>query len=536
MPSSPAGQRLSLLVAAHDPALLQRVSGALIAAGYEVRQARSGDEALEIVRGNAPEVLLSDWELPGLNGLELCRAVRKEKLPRYVHIVFLAPRFAGHDPLEALSAGADDFLADSVNPTELLARIRRAEAALELLSRQTALAETDPLTGALNRRTFDAICEREIQRAARYQRELSCALIDIDLFKHVNDTYGHAVGDAALQAVTEVIRDRSRSTDSVGRYGGDEFCVLLPDTAEGDAARWAERVQTAIAGIGLTAGNATVRLKATAGVAQWRQNIASPRDLLDLADQALLTAKHSGRDRVLCFGDLGSFDALNGQQQRDAQALLAGVVARQVMTSPILSLRQTDTLQAAADIFLRMRVNSAPVIDERGKLVGILSEKDLLNVALSQESWRAPIRDAMKTSVVCYDEETQLSVIWEFLRRVTIRRVVIVKEGAPIGVISRGTLLRWIGNWGLMRARSMTPDALVPLEGFARAALGVSHELEQLRRELAAATGSEVVPCVIHSATRMQEQVQDMLALSQIYYRFQPDICLGARRASERPI
>lgn len=516
-----------ILVVTGDAAVGELVSTWLEAAGHHVRRAENVPMALEAIRQDCPQVLITDWEVEHSSGIELTRAVRREPLPHQIHVLFLAPGASNEELTAAQDAGANDFLAHTIDQRELLARVRHALGSLELLERHAALADRDPLTETFNRRAFIEQCQREIDRAKRYHQALSCALLDIDLFKDINDTYGHAIGDAALRAVADVLRSEARRNDFVCRYGGDEFALILPQTSEVDAAFLAERIRLRIGDLELPGNDRPVRLKATIGVAQLRDNVDSPQGMADMADQALLTAKHAGRDRVQRFSSLGHLDTFSDVTLHGDRRLPLDVRVGEVMTSPVASLREQDPLQFAADLFLRLRINSAPVVDDSGKLSGILSEQDLLKSGLSHTDWQTPIRDIMKANVVYYDEQTPVVRVWEFLCRVTIRRVIVVnKQHMPVGVVSRGSLLRWMGNWGTFASHRNPPCGpsadLVPGESLRRSAQAIRAEAQRLDECLAEGP-ADVAPLVVHAATRIQEHAQDLLALSQMNDHFRPN-------------
>ena len=347
----------------------------------------------------------------------------------------------------------------------------------------------------------------------------------MDLFKSVNDTFGHATGDMALRMVADVIRTELRESDYVSRYGGDEFYFLLPESNEEQAGRVAEKIRANIEKQTLSAGDRDVPLKVTIGVAEWKHNIQRAHGLFDLADQALLTAKQIGRNRVLRFSQLTDVNVLDRTSGDEYRGMLSSVVAHDVMTSPVVCLGQDKPLRHAADLFLRMRITSAPVVDDSSKLIGVVSERDLLNATVSHLSWEACIREVMRTDVVSYEEHAPVMDIWEFLRRATTRRVVIVQDGVPHGVISRGSLLRWLGNWGMLRSDRMLTDSdggHSQLKERARmTASEISRQMEQFQSELASSCET-VVPSIINAATRLQEHAQEMLTLCQIQYAFEP--------------
>ncbi len=163
----------------------------------------------------------------------------------YLYVLVVTSREDREDVVQAIDAGADDFLIKPIKESELLARVGQADAALHRFRQYVEIAETDPLTGAVNRRKLDEYCVREIAKASRNGTALSCVLFDLDYFKHLNDSYGHAVGDDALREFASVLRQYMRDRDCVCRYGGDEFCVLLPDRNQHLAYEFAEKVRAA---------------------------------------------------------------------------------------------------------------------------------------------------------------------------------------------------------------------------------------------------------------------------------------------------
>ncbi|GAG35548.1 unnamed protein product [marine sediment metagenome] len=175
---------------------------------------------------------------------------------------------------------------------------------LRLENRLRLLASHDPLTQLLNRRTFFELIEKEWKRSSRIGYPLSCAMIDVDFFKRVNDSYGHLAGDEVLRSVSRRLQRCCRQTDCVCRYGGEEFCVLLPDTGEQGAVLWAERCRSAVAEEPIETAETRIGVTVSLGVAQRRDDTNSPEELLDLADRALLEAKRLGRDRVVALGTL----------------------------------------------------------------------------------------------------------------------------------------------------------------------------------------------------------------------------------------
>jgi len=512
-----------VLLVDDDPAILRLVSKLLTKAGYSVRCAGDGQLALAAIESQCPDFLITDWEMPHMDGLELCRRVRQLELPHYVYIVFLTVRSSFEEMIEALEIGADDFIRKPIRHGELLARMRAGSRVLELERRLSQMARTDSLTGLMTQRTFYESLEKEWQRAKRFHLPLSCVMLDLDFFKRINDIYGHPAGDAVLKTVARLLVDSCRASDFVARYGGEEFCVLLPETAEREAALWAEKARKLLAEAEISTGDKSIRITGSFGAAQQRDDTQTAAGLVDQADQALLCAKHSGRDRVVRYESLDTERKLDLEGADKQSGLFRGVVARHVMVPLAVCLREDETIGQAAEFFLRSRINSTPVSNTEGKLTGILSEKDLMAAIVSLDCWQNPVREVMKPNVICYDEDTPVRVIYEFICRVSIRGIVITKDGRPTGTISRGTLLRWFRNLvvskGLLDHQEL-PQADAELdphrskERLAETAGKLARQASELQRRFEEDV-EDLVPYIVGGATGMQELVNDLLAYSR---------------------
>ena len=291
-----------VLLVDDDPGIHITLSRVLKPAGFRVRSATSGIEALEAVRRECPSYIITDWLMSPMDGVEFCRLLRRENLPHYVYVVLLTVKDQTQDIVAGLNAGADDFLTKPVQGDELLARLQAGERVLELERRLNQHALYDPLTGMLNRRSFCQVLEREWSRAVRYDLRLSCAMIDVDHFKAINDTYGHLAGDEVLRDLARLLVGSCRGSDYVCRWGGDEFYVLLPETDEKSACTWAERCCLALAETEFCVGQKKLAIAASFGVAQCHEDMQNAQQVLGLADQALFAAKKAGRHRVAVFG------------------------------------------------------------------------------------------------------------------------------------------------------------------------------------------------------------------------------------------
>jgi len=469
-----------VLLVDDDPAMLRLLCGWLQGAGYAVTAAVDASEALAAIDVHAPDFLVADWEMPHLGGVELCRRVRELPLSHYVYIVLLAASPPCMQAADGLEGGADDFLCKPVAQGELLARLACGRRVVELERRLCEAEGVDSLTGLMTRHAFHNVLAREWHRAGRYGSLLSCVMMDLDFFKRINDTYGHTAGATVLRASAQRLLGDSRHADCVCRYGGEEFCILLPETSDRDAAAWAQRARRRLAAATIAVGGTEVRMTGSFGVAQRHQDTAGPEQLVDMADQALLCAKRSGRDCVVRFESLTDAHELELTNPGSREALCRGIVARDVMSPLAACLREDDSMGLAADLFLRCRLNSAPVLDAQGRLAGIVSEKDVLAAMASLDCWRQPVGEVMKPNVICYEEDAPILTVYEFLCRVSIRRVVITSRGRAVGTISRGTLIRWFRN--LLRSRTRGDRSVEMMEfaddlpGF----LGGVDEAEQL--------------------------------------------------------
>jgi len=508
---------LKALIVDDDPAVLRLISSIVSATGCDVSTALDGREALDAVLADCPDMLISDWDMPRMDGLELCSRIRREKLPHYLYVILLTAKSRVDDMVRGLDAGADDFLSKPILPAVLRARVRAGVRMLEMERQLLSLSQHDPLTGAVNRRSFTEHLHQEWGRAERTGRPLSCAMLDLDFFKRVNDTHGHTVGDEALRLVAGVLLDSRRTSDVVCRFGGEEFCVLLPETDEKGAANWAERVRKSIAELGIPVDDQTCHITASIGVGERVGRADNAESLIDASDQALLVAKETGRDRVVQFTSLSSFAAdLAGPA--DQLGPLDGVVARDIMAPATLRPTCDDTVQRVADFFLQLRLESAPVVDENGLLVGTVSVTELMMLTASGHGWDHRIGEVMKRSVICYDQDAPVKEILEFLSRVSIPRVIVVEEGCPVGIISRDHLLRWFRNWIIVdRQRQLAIGGGDPSvkSGAPEAAIsGITEALIECAADLPrrlAKQPQDFTPCLVGEATRLQLLVDDLL-------------------------
>jgi two-component system chemotaxis response regulator CheY len=276
--------------------------------GHECLLASDGDAAWELFGAHRPDVLVTDWMMPGLNGPQLCRAIRDAERDRYTYIVLLTSLAAQDEILAGMEAGADDYVVKPLDPFALQARLLVAKRVtslhLELADYREKLSEkaqTDPLTKLLNRLKLTEDLEELHDRSERYERPYSLGLCDIDFFKGYNDTYGHQAGDRALQQVAAALASVGRRSDGLYRYGGEEFLWVLPETGATEAAMAVDRFCTAVTDLEIVhCGSGGGVLTVSAGISTFLPGSGiSTEVLLRQADLALYGAKAAGRNRVV---------------------------------------------------------------------------------------------------------------------------------------------------------------------------------------------------------------------------------------------
>lgn len=273
--------------------------------GYDVVLADSGEACLDLLHADSSiQLVVLDWLMPGISGTEVCAQVRKEFIDRYVYLILLTGKSETEDAVAGLEAGADDYVKKPCNPKELQVRLNAGQRVVELERALTSARERlaheaahDGLTGSLNRRAIMEELTRELLRAARSREPVSVILADVDHFKRVNDTFGHGAGDEVLREVSRRIQRGLRNYDRAGRYGGEEFLVVLSGCAQEGAEAVAERIRQTVEREPIFCGREPLTVTVSLGVA-CSESDASVERLIRAADLALYRSKHGGRNRV----------------------------------------------------------------------------------------------------------------------------------------------------------------------------------------------------------------------------------------------
>ncbi|HKR00166.1 MAG TPA: diguanylate cyclase [Pyrinomonadaceae bacterium] len=300
-----------ILVADDEPVNRTLIQRLLEREGYNVLTAKDGSDAVEQAQQTLPDLVILDVMMPEMDGMDACRLIKEDGRTRDIPVIFLSARDETEMKVNGLSLGADDYISKPFEADELIARVHVAirlkrerdelRTSAEEASQRAELAQeravTDALTGRLNRYGLQHILARESAEARRYHRPLSCLLIDLDNFKTVNDTYGHAIGDLALQQVAGVLAEAVRGSDTVFRYGGEEFLMLLPETDLEGAMALGEKIRAAAASRPFGDGERVFKLTLSAGASSLSAN-ESGNDMIARADMALYRAKENGRNRV----------------------------------------------------------------------------------------------------------------------------------------------------------------------------------------------------------------------------------------------
>jgi diguanylate cyclase (GGDEF)-like protein len=316
--------RLNILVVDDDPITMKLVSTWLQREGkYVIRTAKDGLYAQEIALEFKPHIVITDWRMPRMDGIGLCTALRATQWGQKIYVLMLTAADQEIELVRAFDAGVDDYLGKPVNFLALGARLKAAlryvrlreawERDHERLTRMSAdlaltnrrlqhAALTDPLTGLANRRAGIAALSQLWSSASRHGNKFTVISLDIDHFKVVNDEFGHAAGDSVLQRVGAELRGQARKEDTVCRWGGEEFLVILPNLGVEDGFLAAERLRNSIAQAPITCDGQSLHVTVSLGVVEWRSDMTSHEQMLAEVDSVLYEAKRSGRNRTLSIG------------------------------------------------------------------------------------------------------------------------------------------------------------------------------------------------------------------------------------------
>ncbi len=299
---------MKILIAEDDPTSRRILGAVLTKLGYDVVSVADGNEAWEeLKKDSSPRLAVLDWMMPGLTGLEVCSKVRARGAEEYTYIILLTSNSSHEDIVEGMKSGADDYVVKPFNRSELEARVK---AGLRIINLQSELllakekirvqSRTDALTGIANRRAIFDHLDGELNRSERERKNISIAMLDLDHFKSINDSYGHQAGDAVLKECVRRISSTIRPYDFLGRYGGEEFLLVLPGTDESNAMLVCERILEQVQAEPVVFKGISIPCTLSIGLATWsgREDVDK---LIEASDKALYMAKDKGRNRVVFF-------------------------------------------------------------------------------------------------------------------------------------------------------------------------------------------------------------------------------------------
>ena len=310
---------LKILVVDDDPMTLLGLKKMFESGGKMVYTAENGDDALSLALDTLPDMIITDWRMPRVSGIDLCKILRSTSITKHIYIIMLTGKESEEEHIQALDAGADDFVIKPFTPRVLAARANSGERIIrfqkkisqdrELIQKYAAklaaanskletMAMTDALTGLPNRRSALNRLNEVVSEARRHNTPLSCIMIDIDHFKLINDNYGHTIGDRVLRKIADIFNTTARSYDMVSRIGGEEFLVICARSTLSDSKQLAERLRMAIHSMRLNFEDKTIQASISLGVAAWNEHMTTGEDMTRAADRALYQAKQNGRDRV----------------------------------------------------------------------------------------------------------------------------------------------------------------------------------------------------------------------------------------------
>lgn len=295
----PELESIQKILVVDDENLIRQLMSALLSPFGEVSVVESGAEALEHAEKYNPDLIVLDVQMPEMDGYEVCKRLKANEKTASIPVVFLTANSTNEDEERGLEIGATDFIRKPISPqivrtrAENILKLQAATRQLELL------ASTDPLTGAYNRRHFMETGSNELLRSNRYQHPFTVLMLDIDHFKAVNDTHGHSIGDEALIETVRVIEETLRAEDTLGRIGGEEFAVLLPETSVARANLLAERIRVAIGKIVIETPTVPLTFTMSIGMTEGLGGDETLDDILKRADDGLYKAKEDGRNQVV---------------------------------------------------------------------------------------------------------------------------------------------------------------------------------------------------------------------------------------------
>jgi two-component system, cell cycle response regulator len=304
-----ASYRDTVLIAEDDPIFRRILQSCLQSWNYRVRACENGLDAWRVLQQeHAPQLAILDWMMPGMDGIEICRRIRGLQQDSYRYVLLLSAKDDKHDVVQGLEAGADDYLTKPFDVDELHARVRAGKRILELQNELIQARESlrfealhDHLTGVWNRGAVLNLLQREVQRRQRSGEALGVVMADVDHFKNINDSYGHLVGDAVLAEVARRLTASVRGYDSVGRYGGEEFLVIVPGCDPKGLIVSAERLRRVIADCPIDSSSGPIPVTLSVGLVSVDADNTEPVEhiaLVQAADSALYRAKAGGRNRV----------------------------------------------------------------------------------------------------------------------------------------------------------------------------------------------------------------------------------------------
>jgi len=294
---------ITVLIIDDEANVVQSLSDILESYGMKALGALYGEEGIRMVSDEKPDVILLDCRMPGISGYDVCSELKEEEQTAHIPIIFLTGKDINEENIvRGLELGAYDYITKPYRVAELLARIRVMARIKAAEQRARELSVTDELTGLYNRRFLLQRCEEELSRAHRYRLPLTCIILDLDLFKRVNDDFGHQAGDLVLRHVAQAVRSECRKEDIVARYGGEEFIVALSGD-ERDGLGLAERIRHRLETTEIAVDDTTVVITGSFGVANYPNQMpeGDVSTLIHLADMALYRAKRAGRNQVAIY-------------------------------------------------------------------------------------------------------------------------------------------------------------------------------------------------------------------------------------------